>query len=98
LQSKKRELLKNDIPVVIGLTQNETKQVFIDTARTKQTSIFFADQEYTTSYSMQGLDGKQMMNIEKDGIIEYPEIKLDLLGNYQTQKCAGGFKNTRNYD
>jgi dihydrofolate synthase / folylpolyglutamate synthase len=81
---EKAGIIKKDIPVVIGLTQNETKQVFIDTARTKQTSIFFADQEYTTSYSMQGLDGKQMMNIEKDGIIEYPEIRLDLLGNYQT--------------
>jgi len=82
---EKAGIIKNDIPVVIGLTQNETKQVFVDIAQTKQTSLFFADQEYTTSYSMLGLDGKQMMNIEKNGIIEYPEIKLDLLGMYQAQ-------------
>lgn len=82
---EKAGIIKKDIPVVIGLTQNETKQVFVDTARTKQTSIFFADQEYTLSYSMLGLDGKQMMNIEKNGIIEYPEIRLDLLGIYQAQ-------------
>lgn len=82
---EKAGIIKKDIPVVIGLTQNETKQVFVDTARTKQTSIFFADQEYTTSYSMLGLDGKQRMNIEKNGIIEYQEISLDLLGIYQAQ-------------
>ena len=82
---EKAGIIKKDIPVVIGLTQNETKQVFVDIAQTKQTSLFFADQEYTTSYSMLGLDGKQMMNIEKNGIIEYPEIKLDLLGMYQAQ-------------
>jgi dihydrofolate synthase/folylpolyglutamate synthase len=85
IAAEKAGIIKNDIPVVIGLTQNKTKQVFFDTARTKQTSIFFADQEYTTSYSMLGLDGKQMMNIEKNGIIEFPEIKLDLLGIYQAQ-------------
>jgi dihydrofolate synthase/folylpolyglutamate synthase len=85
IAAEKAGIIKNDIPVVIGLTQNETKQVFVDTARTKQTSIFFADQEYTTSYSMLGLDGKQRMNIEKNGIIEYPEISLDLLGIYQAQ-------------
>ena len=82
---EKAGIIKKDIPVVIGLTQNETKQVFVDTARTKQTSIFFADQEYTTSYSMLGLDGKQLINIEKNGIIEYQEIRLDLLGIYQFQ-------------
>ena len=85
IAGEKAGIMKKDIPVVIGLTQNETKQVFVDTARIKQTSLCFADQEYTTSYSMLGLDGTQMMNIEKNGTIEFPEIKLDLLGIYQAQ-------------
>ncbi|HSO88426.1 MAG TPA: folylpolyglutamate synthase/dihydrofolate synthase family protein [Draconibacterium sp.] len=83
IASEKAGIIKKDIPVVIGTTQFETKQVFQDIAQTKQTSLFFADQEYVASYSMIGMDGRQMMNIEKNGKIEYPEIKLDLLGMYQ---------------
>ena len=83
IAAEKAGIIKKDIPVVIGTTQNETKQVFQDTAQTKQAPLFFADQEYVASYSMLGIDGRQIMNIEKNGKVEYPEIKLDLLGIYQ---------------
>lgn len=83
IAAEKAGIIKRDIPVVIGTTQFETKQVFQDIAQTKQTSLFFADQEYVASYSMIGMDGRQMMNVEKKGRIIYSEIKLDLLGMYQ---------------
>jgi len=83
IAAEKAGIIKKDVPAVVGLTQKETKQVFIDTARAKQTSLFFADQEYKISYSMLGMDGKQILNIERNGKIAYPSIKLDLLGNYQ---------------
>lgn len=83
IAAEKAGIIKKDIPVVIGSTQNETKLVFQDTAQTKQAPLFFADQEYVANYSMLGMDGRQMMNIEKNGKIEYPELKLDLLGIYQ---------------
>jgi dihydrofolate synthase/folylpolyglutamate synthase len=82
---EKAGIIKQNIPVVIGKTQKETQQIFIETAGTKQSTLFFADQEYVTSYSMQVLDGKQILNIERNGEAVYPEIKLDLLGLYQTQ-------------
>jgi dihydrofolate synthase/folylpolyglutamate synthase len=88
IAAEKAGIIKKDIPVVIGKTQNETHQVFIETARTKQTLIYFADQEYVASYSMLGLDGKQILNIERNGKVVYPEIKLDLLGLYQTQNVT----------
>lgn len=80
---EKAGIIKKDVPVVIGTTQNETKQIFTDFTRAKQTSLVFADQEYVALYSMLGLDGKQILNIEKNGEIVYPEIRMDLLGNYQ---------------
>jgi dihydrofolate synthase/folylpolyglutamate synthase len=83
IAAEKAGIIKSDIPVVIGTTQFETKRVFQDTAQTKQASLFFADQEYFASYSMLRMDGRQLMNIEKNGKVEYPDIKLDLLGIYQ---------------
>ncbi len=83
IAAEKGGIIKRQIPVVIGTTQNETEQCFIEIAHKKQTSLVFADQEYIAGYSMLSLDGKQIFNIERDGKIVYPSIKLDLLGNYQ---------------
>ncbi len=66
---EKAGIIKHGVPAVIGTTQTETKQVFIETAKTRQTSIFFADQEYICSYSMLGLDGNQILHIEKNNKI-----------------------------
>ena len=80
---EKAGIIKKGVPVVIGATQNETKQVFKVTAEIRHSPLVFADQVYEASYSMLGLDGKQILNIEKGGELVYPEIRLDLLGNYQ---------------
>lgn len=80
---EKAGIIKQNIPVVIGTSQTETIPVFKTVAREKKTSLFFADQEYKTEYSMLGTDGKQIVNIEKNGRIVYPDLKLDLIGNYQ---------------
>jgi len=85
IAAEKAGIIKKDIHVVIGLTQNETKQVFVETAKTRQTSIYFADKQYVTSYSMIGMDGRQILNVEQNGELYFREIKLDLLGYYQTQ-------------
>jgi len=83
IAAEKAGIIKKDVPAVIGTTHNKTKQVFIDTARSKLTSLVFADQEYVATYSMLGMDGKQILNIEHNGKVAYPSVKLDLLGNYQ---------------
>ncbi len=85
IAAEKAGIIKPNVPAVIGLTQNETEKVFTDTAQRIQTSLFFADQEYVATYSMLGLDGKQILNIERNGEMVFPEIKLDLLGMYQVR-------------
>jgi dihydrofolate synthase/folylpolyglutamate synthase len=92
IAAEKAGIIKSNVPVVVGLTQNETKSVFAEIARTKQTSLFFADQEYSATYSMLGMDGKQILNIERNGEMVYPEMKLDLLGFYQTQNVPAVLK------
>lgn len=92
IAAEKAGIIKTNVPAVVGLTQYETKRVFTDTAHTKQTNLFFADQEYSASYSMLGLDGKQILNIERNGEMVYPEMKLDLLGFYQTRNVPAVLK------
>jgi dihydrofolate synthase/folylpolyglutamate synthase len=41
---------------------------------------------------MLGLDGKQILNIERNGEMVYPEMKLDLLGFYQTRNVPAVLK------
>jgi dihydrofolate synthase/folylpolyglutamate synthase len=92
IAAEKAGIIKNNVPTVIGTTQIETKQVFIETAKINDSQIFFADQEYVASYPMLGMDGKQILNIEKNKAIVYPEIKLDLLGNYQLRNVPAVLK------
>ena len=83
IAAEKAGIIKMNIPTVIGTTQNEIEQVFKEAAKSKHSKLFFADQEYVADYAMMGLDGKQILNIEKNGAIIYPELRLDLLGIYQ---------------
>lgn len=85
IAAEKAGIIKSNVPVVVGLTQIETKNVFTEIALRKQASIFFADQEYVATYSMLGLDGKQILNVDRNGEMAFPEIKLDLLGMYQAR-------------
>ena len=80
---EKAGIIKPDVPVVIGETNTETEFVFRRIAKSKNAPIFFADQEYKTEYSLLSLDGKQVLNISKNGKPVFKELKLDLAGNYQ---------------
>jgi dihydrofolate synthase / folylpolyglutamate synthase len=85
IAAEKAGIIKSNVPAVVGLTQIETKNVFTEIARRNQASLFFADQEYVATYSMLGLDGKQILNVDRNGEMAFPEIKLDLLGMYQAR-------------
>ena len=89
---EKAGIIKNNIPAVIGTTQTETEKVFKDAAKSKHSNLFFADQKYVAGYPMIGLDGKQILNIEKNGAKVYSEIKLDLLGIYQQKNVPSVLK------
>ena len=80
---EKAGIIKPDVPVVIGETNAATGVVFRNMAKSKNAPIFFADLEYKTEYSLLTLDGKQVLNISKNGNPVFKELKLDLRGNYQ---------------
>jgi len=83
IAAEKAGIIKKNVPVVVGETTPETSSVFEQFAEKVQTRLSFADQEYHTDYSMQTIDGKQSLNIRKNGELFYTDLKLDLLGIYQ---------------
>lgn len=83
IAAEKAGIIKHNVPVVVGESHPETRQVFIDFAERLNAPLFFADQEYVADYSMLSLDGKQLMNIRKGDQVVFSELKVDLLGIYQ---------------
>ncbi len=85
IAAEKAGIIKKDIPVVVGESDPQTSFVFEQVAASVQTQLTFADQVYQTDYSMLTIDGKQSLNINKNGQLFYPDLKIDLLGIYQRQ-------------
>lgn len=90
---EKAGIIKENVPVVIGTTQKETKLIFSETAGLKHAPLFFSDQKYKVAYSMMGMDGKQVVRVMQEDKNVYPDLKLDLAGIYQ-QKNLPAVLNT----
>lgn len=80
---EKAGIIKENVPVVIGETQFETKSVFEKKANSLNAPIFFADHEYQAVYSTLTMDGMQKVRVEKNGDNVLNGLQLDLQGIYQ---------------
>ncbi len=94
---EKAGIIKTGIPVVIGETQTDSKAVFINSAKEKNTSIVFADEIYKAQ-NVSHVKNKNLptgqaglflkMDIEKNGELFYKNIESELLGLYQHKNIA----------
>ena len=64
IASEKAGIIKPNIPVVIGETQKETKDVFINTAKKNSSEIYFADQLVTQNFKSDLKGSYQKHNIK----------------------------------
>jgi len=64
IAAEKAGIIKNEIPVVIGETQNQTKPVFTAIAKKKKAKLFFADIEVKTEYKSDLKGSYQENNIK----------------------------------
>lgn len=92
IAGEKAGIIKKGVPVVIGTTQKEPETIFRKTATGKGADIYFADKEFGVAYSMQSMDGKQILSIEKNGNAVFPDLRLDLLGTYQHKNIPAVLK------
>lgn len=83
IAAEKAGIIKEGVPVVIGQRHPETTSVFMDAAALKGAPIWFAEYEYRVEYLLADPDGFQRPSIRRGNINVYPDLKLDLAGNYQ---------------
>ncbi len=86
IAGEKAGIIKTGIPVVIGETHSETREVFMAKAGEMSSSIQFADTRYRVTAT--GHDqGRQVFEL-KDTRGEIQYIQLDLLGSYQVKNIV----------
>lgn len=92
IAAEKAGIIKKEIPVIIGTTQEKTLAIFNKIAEEKNAPVYFSDREYKVDYATLGLDGKQHLHIEKNSIAVLEGLKLDLLGAYQHKNLPAVLK------
>ena len=80
---EKAGTIKGNTPVVIGESHEITKAIFDKIAKDNFAAIFYADKEYSVPVAMNGVDASQILQVYKNNVLQYPNLKLDLLGKYQ---------------
>ncbi len=83
IATEKAGIIKKEIPVIIGETDNRTKKIFDNVANNNKSTILYADQVFDIHVAMSGIDGTQVLQVYKRNKLVYENLKLDLLGKYQ---------------
>lgn len=87
IAGEKAGIIKNDIPVIIGETQQETQSVFIQKAAETGSTIYFADQHFSAKLLSNTLE-HSYFDIIKDSRLKYAGLKANLMGNYQAKNLV----------
>jgi dihydrofolate synthase / folylpolyglutamate synthase len=87
IATQKAGIIKENVPVVIGETLPETKDIFVTTALEKNAAIIFAEENYTTinTTAVGNLLVCDVKNINNNAI---SAIKLGLTGLYQAKNIC----------
>ena len=94
IAGEKAGIIKPGIPVVIGESDPETDQVFIQKAKETQSSILFADQQMQISKSIKE-DEYVNVSISQNGNLLIENLLLDLTGRYQLKNILTVFQAVR---
>ena len=85
---EKAGIIKNSVPVIIGETHPQTSIIFEGKAAEFRSKILFADQLLRADYSTVSIDNRQIFNIKNETGMLYENLRLDLLGNYQSKNIC----------
>ena len=82
---EKAGIIKKEVPIVIGESHPESKPVFIEKAREKETATYFAEEKFQIEYAMHNSYTSQTFNVKSQENTVYENLQLDLLGAYQSK-------------
>ncbi len=91
IAAEKAGIIKPNIPVIIGETHNETKEVFKEKAKSKNSKIVFADKNINIEYSLLNVDNTQEYKLS-DNILNISNLTIDLLGKYQEKNSIAALQ------
>lgn len=91
IAAEKAGIIKAGVPVVIGETSPETRDVFIDTANRNGAPISFADQQYITEITHKTEEGR-IFSIKGKHKSLADRLLCPLSGNYQRKNLATVFQ------
>lgn len=82
---EKAGIIKSNVPIVIGETQQGIKNIFLEKSKEQHSEIVFSDEIYCSGNVRQIKKGKLFlsMNIERKGRLVYENLETELLGFYQ---------------
>ena len=89
IAKEKAGIIKHGVPVVIGERQQETAEVFTETARRLNAGISFSQDAYLCDYALRTTGGLQSLNISGvGGRSGWNKLETDLLGFYQQKNAV----------
>lgn len=89
IASEKAGIIKKTIPVVIGETQQETKEVFIEKAKKEDAPIFFADSIIDIDNLVMSPETNTMrFDVKQNKGLIFSKLHADLYGKYQLKNIA----------
>ena len=88
IAGEKAGIIKEGIPVVIGETQPETRQVFEDKANACHSPIYFADQIFDCDKVHIDSQTQQEYDLWKNNELYLEACEIPLMGNYQKKNLA----------
>ena len=80
---EKAGIMKPGVPTVVGETREETRIVFERRAKELGSGLYFADREYRVEDVLPSPEGKQLLQVSRNGQPWLDSLELDLLGWYQ---------------
>ncbi len=83
IAEEKAGIIKKDTPIVIGESSSRTSQVFYNKANEMNAPIFIANLVYSVNDTFETADHRKSFNVFKNGELIFPNLKHDLLGEYQ---------------
>jgi len=86
IASEKAGIIKPNVPVVIGETQKETKEVFIKTAKERKATIVFADRNI--SVVERDTQAHHTNYYVKGRVYNFNNLVVNLIGNYQQKNIT----------
>jgi len=85
---EKAGIIKRRIPVIIGETHPQTSVIFNGVAKELSAPLVFADHHFNAGFGLNSPDARQIFTIRKDGKVVYENLRLDLLGMYQSKNVC----------